>query len=213
MKLFIDTANKDEISKAAEFGFLGGVTTNPSLVAREGADFHSRIREIAGMVKGPVNAEVLATDAAGMVAEGADLSAIAPNIIVKIPMTADGLKAVTALAARGIQTNVTLVFSPAQALLATQSGANFVSVFVGRADDVCMDGISIVRQIAELFDRRGVGTQIIAASIRGPKQVVDAGMAGAHIATAPFKILMQMMAHPLTDIGLEKFMKDWSEQA
>jgi len=213
MKLFIDTANLDEIEKANNFGFLGGVTTNPTLVAREGAKFHDRIREIAGMVKGPVNAEVLSTHAAEMVGEGMALSSIAGNIIVKIPMTGDGLKAVNALAAQKIRTNVTLVFSPSQALLASQAGADFVSVFVGRADDVGFDGIAIISQIAELFDRGGIGAQIIAASIRSPKHVVDAGMAGAHIATAPFKILMQMMMHPLTDIGLEKFMKDWREQA
>lgn len=212
MKLFIDTANTDQIFKANEFGFLSGVTTNPSLVAREGAAFHNLIREIAGMVQGPVNAEVPATGAEGMVSENKAISSIASNIIVKIPMTGDGLKAVKALAAEGIRTNVTLVFSPAQALLASQAGANFVSVFVGRADDVGFDGISIVRPIAELFDRRSVGTEIIAASICGPKHAVDAGMAGAHIATAPFKVLMQMMMHPLTDIGLENFMKDWSGQ-
>lgn len=213
MKLFIDTANMEEIAKANDFGFLSGVTTNPSLVAREGAAFHNHIREIAGMVKGQVNAEVLSTRAEEMVEEGMVLSSIAGNIIVKIPMTADGLKAVKALSARGIQTNVTLVFSPAQALLASQAGAGFVSVFIGRADDVGFDGIAIVRQIAELFDRGGISTQIIGASIRSPKHVVDAGIAGAHIVTAPFKILMQMMMHPLTDSGLEKFMKDWSEQA
>jgi transaldolase len=212
MKLFIDTANMDEIVKAYEYGFLSGVTTNPSLVAREGGTFHKLIAQIAGTVKGMVNAEVLSTDVEGMVKDGLALASIAENIIVKIPMTGDGLKAVKALSAKGIRTNTTLVFSPAQALLASQSGANFVSVFVGRADDVGVDGIAIVRQIAELFDRRGIATQIIAASIRGPKQVVDAGMAGAHFATAPFKVLMQMMAHPLTDSGLEKFMKDWSDQ-
>ncbi len=213
MQLFIDTANTEEIAKANDFGFLSGVTTNPTLVAREGAAFHNLIRQIAGMVKGIVNAEVLATDAKGMVEEGVVLSGLAENIIVKIPMTGDGLKAVKALSAKGIRTNVTLVFSPAQALLASQAGANFVSVFVGRADDVGVDGVDIIRQIAQLFDRRGIGTQIIAASIRGPKQVVDAGMAGAHFATAPFKVLMQMMVHPLTESGLQKFMKDWSEQA
>lgn len=213
MKLFIDTANLDEIAKANNFGFLGGVTTNPTLVAREGVSFHDRIREIAGMVKGPVNAEVLSTGAAEMVEEGTALSTIAPTVIVKVPMTGDGLKAVKTLSAKGIRTNVTLVFSPAQALLASQAGADFVSVFVGRADDVGFDGIAIIRQIAGLFDRGGIRAQIIAASIRSPKHVVDAGMAGAHIATAPFKILMQMMMHPLTDIGLEKFMKDWKEHA
>ena len=212
MKLFIDTANTDEILKASQFGFLSGVTTNPTLVAREGAAFHNLIRTIAGMVKGTVNAEVLATGAEAMVAEGVAISSIAPNIIVKIPMTGDGLKAVSALAAKGIKVNVTLVFSPAQALLASQAGANFVSVFVGRADDVGVDGIGIVRQIAELFDRSHAGTQIIAASIRSPKHVVDAGIAGAHFVTAPYKVLMQMMMHPLTDLGLEKFMKDWNGQ-
>jgi len=202
MKLLVDTANTEEIAKANEFGFLSGVTTNPTLVAREGAAFHNLIRHIAGMAKGSVKAEVLATDATEMVEEGVALSGLAENIIEKIPMTGDGLKAVKALSARGIRTNVTLVFSPAQALLASQAGANFVSVFVGRADDVGVDGVDIIRQIAELFDRRGISTQIIAASIRGPKQVIDAGMAGAHFATAPFKVLMQMMAHPLTEIGL-----------
>ncbi len=156
MKLLIDTANTDEIAKANEYGFLSGVTTNPTLVAREGATFHNLIREIAGMVDGPVNAEVLATDAAGMVAEGLAISALAKNIIVKIPMTGDGLKAVKALSAQGVRTNMTLVFSPAQALLASQAGANFVSVFVGRADDVGVDGVDIIRQIADLFDRRGM---------------------------------------------------------
>jgi transaldolase len=213
MRLFIDTANTDEIARANEYGFLSGVTTNPTLVAREGASFHELIRRIAGMVRGLVNAEVLAADAPGMVTEGLALSALSSNIIVKIPMTGEGLKAVRALSEKGVRTNTTLVFSPAQALLASQAGANFVSVFVGRADDVGVDGVDIIRQISELFERHGIRTEIIAASIRGPKQVIDAGMAGAHYATAPFKVLMQMMMHPLTDTGLEKFMKDWSEQS
>ena len=213
MRLFIDTANTDEIAKVKEYGFLSGVTTNPTLVAREGAAFHNLIRQIAAMMDGPVNAEVVATETAGMVKEGLAISALARNIIVKIPMTGEGLKAVHALSAKGVTTNMTLVFSPAQALLASQAGANYVSVFVGRADDVGFDGVAIIRQIADLFERCRDSTQIIAASIRGPKQVLDAGMAGAHFATAPFKVLMQMMEHPLTDIGLEKFMKDWSEQS
>jgi len=213
MRLFIDTANVEEISKANQYGFLSGVTTNPTLVAREGAAFHNLIKQIAGMVQGPVNAEVLATDTEGMVAEGLVISQLASNIIVKIPMTGDGLKAVRALSRKEVRTNVTLVFSPAQALLASQAGAQFVSVFVGRADDVGVDGIAIIRQIADLFDRHDIATQIIAASIRGPKQVIDAGMAGAHYATAPFNVLMQMMMNPLTDIGLQRFLKDWKGQA
>ncbi len=209
MKLFIDTANVDEIRQAEAYGFLGGVTTNPTLIARERCPFQQQVKKIVELVHGPVNAEVISTTADEMIAEGKALAAIAKNIVVKIPMCAEGLTAVSKLSLLGVPTNVTLVFSAAQALLACQAGASYVSIFVGRADDVGFDGTRVIAQVAELFTLHDVETRIIAASVRGPKQVVDASAAGAHIVTAPFKVLLQMMKNPLTDAGLEKFMEDW----
>lgn len=210
MKLFIDTANVEEIREANELGVICGVTTNPSLIAREGKDFVSVIKEITSIVDGPISAEVVAPDAAGMVKEARALAKIHKNIVIKIPITAEGLKAVKILSAEGIHTNVTLIFSPAQALLAAKAGASYVSPFIGRLDDISDNGISIVEDIAEIFTKHGIATEIIAASIRGPQDVTDSAKAGAHIATVPFKVIMQMLKHPLTDNGIERFMKDWN---
>lgn len=210
MKLFIDTANLDEIRWANDLGVICGVTTNPSLIAKEGMDFEEVIREITGMVDGPISAEVVATDTEGMVREGRELAAIHPNIVIKIPITEDGLRAVKILAKEGIRTNVTLIFSPAQALLAAKAGASFVSPFIGRLDDISDNGVKVIADISEIFNRHGIQTEIIAASIRGPQDVTDAAKNGAHIATVPCKVLRQMMKHPLTDIGIRRFMDDWN---
>ena len=210
MKLFIDTANVDEIRKANDLGVICGVTTNPSLIAREGKDFVSVIREITSIVDGPISAEVVAENAEGMVKEARELAKIHKNIVIKIPVTEEGLKAVKVLSAEGIHTNVTLIFSPAQALLAAKAGATYVSPFIGRLDDISDNGISVIEDIATIFDIHGITTEIIAASIRGPQDVTDSAKNGAHIATVPFKVIMQMLKHPLTDIGIEKFMKDWN---
>ena len=211
MKLFIDTANVDEIRAAAELGVICGVTTNPSLIAREGRDFVSVIKEITTIVDGPISAEVVAPDAAGMVAEARKLAAINKNIVIKIPVTAEGLKAVHILSGEGIHTNVTLIFSAAQALLAARAGATYVSPFIGRLDDISDDGMSVVSDIAEIFDVHGISTEIIAASIRGPQDVTDAAKCGADIATVPYKVIMQMLHHPLTDSGIERFNHNWAE--
>ncbi|PRO65883.1 fructose-6-phosphate aldolase [Alkalicoccus urumqiensis] len=211
MKFFIDSASMEEIKKAEALGVLAGVTTNPSLVAKEGADFHERLREITALVPGSVSAEVIATDAEGMIREGRELAAIAPNITVKVPMTLEGLKAVRTFSESGIQTNVTLIFSANQALLAARAGAAYVSPFLGRLDDIGQDGLDLVETIAELFDRHAIDTQIIAASIRHPVHVTEAALRGAHIATVPGKVLEQLTQHPLTDIGLEKFLSDWQK--
>lgn len=210
MKLFIDTANVDEIREANELGVICGVTTNPSLIAKEGKVFEDVIKEITGIVDGPISAEVVAPDADGMVAQAQELVKIHKNIVIKIPITSEGLKAVKKLSALGIKTNVTLIFSPAQALLAAKAGATYVSPFIGRLDDISENGISIVEDIAEIFEIHGIKTEIIAASIRGPQDVVDAAKAGAHIATVPYKVILQMIKHPLTDSGIDKFMKDWN---
>lgn len=210
MKLFIDTANVDEIREANELGVICGVTTNPSLIAKEGKVFEDVIKEITGIVDGPISAEVVAPDADGMVAQAQELVKIHKNIVIKIPITSEGLKAVKKLSALGINTNVTLIFSPAQALLAAKAGATYVSPFIGRLDDISENGISIVEDIAEIFEIHGIKTEIIAASIRGPQDVVDAAKAGAHIATVPYKVILQMIKHPLTDSGIDKFMKDWN---
>ena len=210
MKLFIDTANVEEIARANELGVICGVTTNPSLIAKEGKDFKSVIKEITSIVDGPISAEVVAPDAQGMVTEARALAAIHENIVIKIPITEEGLKAVKILSAEGIHTNVTLIFSPAQALLAAKAGATYVSPFIGRLDDISDNGISVIDDIAAIFEIHGIETEIIAASIRGPQDVTDAAKHGAHIATVPFKVIMQMLAHPLTDIGIERFMKDWN---
>lgn len=210
MKLFIDTANVAEIKNAAEMGILSGVTTNPSLIAKEGRDFVEVLKEIVQIVDGPISAEVVSLDADGMVEEGLPLAAIHPNIVIKVPMTAEGLKAVHRFAQRGIKTNVTLVFSANQALLAARAGATFVSPFIGRLDDISFDGIALIRDISAIFDIHGIDTEIIAASIRHPMHVTDAALAGAHISTCPYGVLDRMIKHPLTDQGIERFLADWS---
>lgn len=210
MKLFIDTANIEEIRKANDLGVICGVTTNPSLIAKEGKDFKSVIQEITTIVDGPISAEVVAADADGMVAEAKELAKIHPNIVIKIPITEEGLKAVHRLSAVGIHTNVTLIFSPAQALIAAKAGATYVSPFIGRLDDISDNGISVVDDIVKIFQAHGINTEIIAASIRGPQDVTDAAKHGAHIATVPYKVLLQMLNHPLTDVGIKRFMDDWN---
>ncbi|MBQ6442627.1 MAG: fructose-6-phosphate aldolase [Lachnospiraceae bacterium] len=213
MKFFIDTANVEEIRIANEMGIISGVTTNPSLIAKEGRDFQEVIKEITAIVDGPISGEVKATtvDADGMIKEGREIAKIHPNMVVKIPMTAEGLKAVKILSSEGIRTNVTLIFSANQALLAAEAGATYVSPFVGRLDDINETGVELIRTIAEIFDIYGYNTQIISASIRNTIHVTDSALAGAHIATVPFKVLMQMTKHPLTDQGIEKFQKDYRE--
>ncbi|MEN1967612.1 fructose-6-phosphate aldolase [Lentibacillus sp. N15] len=209
MKFFIDTANIDEIREANALGILAGVTTNPSLVAKEGVSFHDRLREITAEVSGSVSAEVISEDAEGMIKEGKELAAIAPNITVKVPMTLEGLKAVKAFSDLNIKTNVTLIFNANQALLAARAGATYVSPFLGRLDDIGQEGMDLVATIAEIFDRHGIATEIIAASIRHPLHVTDAAVNGAHIATIPYKVLAQLVKHPLTDQGIQKFLDDW----
>lgn len=210
MRFFLDSADIDEIRKAAGWGVISGVTTNPSLVAKSGGgDFHSLIGEIARMVEGPVSAEVLSMDAGGMVEEGRILSAIAPNIAVKIPMCREGMAATSRLSDEGINVNVTLVFSPQQALLAAAAGAAFASPFVGRLDDIGEDGIGLVGEIAEIFEIHGIATEMIAASIRHPRHVLDAALAGADIATVPLPVLEKCFDHPLTESGIRKFLSDW----
>ncbi len=210
MKLFIDTANVDEIRAANDLGVICGVTTNPSLIAKEGKVFEDVIKEITTIVDGPISAEVTAMDAEGMVAEAKELAKIHKNIFIKIPMTAEGLKATKQLSALGIKTNVTLIFSPAQALLAARAGATIVSPFVGRLNDIASNGISLIEEIATMFQMHDIKTEIISASIRGPQDVVDSALAGAHIATVPYKVILQMIGHPLTDAGIAKFMADWN---
>ncbi|WP_405097559.1 fructose-6-phosphate aldolase [Oceanobacillus sp. FSL H7-0719] len=209
MKFFIDTANIDEIRDANELGVLAGVTTNPSLVAKEGVSFHDRLREITEEVSGSVSAEVIAEDAAGMIEEGKELAAIAPNITVKVPMTLEGLKAVKAFSELNIKTNVTLIFNANQALLAARAGATYVSPFLGRLDDIGHDGMQLIATIADMFDIHNIKTEIIAASIRHPLHVTDAALNGAHIATIPYNVLEQLVKHPLTDSGIERFLADW----
>lgn len=211
MKLFIDTANVEEIKAAAELGVICGVTTNPSLIAREGKVFEEVIQEIATIVDGPISAEVVAPDADGMVAEAIGLAKIHKNIVIKIPMTLEGLKATKRLSAQGIHTNVTLIFSATQALLAARAGAAYVSPFVGRLDDISDSGINLVADIAQIFEIHNIKTEIISASIRGPQDVTDSAKAGAHIATIPYKVILQMSKHPLTDAGIERFMADWNQ--
>jgi transaldolase len=212
LKFFIDTANIDEIRSANQLGVLAGVTTNPSLVAKEGVSFVDRLKEItAEVTEGSVSAEVIAEDAEGMIKEGLELAQIAPNITIKVPMTLEGLKAVKAFSDKGIKTNVTLIFNPNQALLAARAGATYVSPFLGRLDDIGHDGMQLVATIAEIFNRHGIETEIIAASIRHPMHVTDAALNGAHIATVPFNVLSQLVKHPLTDQGIEKFLADWAK--
>ena len=211
MKFFIDTANIEEICDAEEMGVIKGVTTNPSLIAKEGRDYMATLKEITTIVDGPISGEVKAStsDAAGMIEEGRQIAAIHENMVVKIPMTAEGLKAVKVLTKEGIKTNVTLVFSANQALLAAEAGATYVSPFLGRLDDISQHGIDLISDIAEIFDIYGYETEIIAASVRNPIHVTDCALAGADIATVPYKVIMQMLHHPLTDEGIEKFKKDY----
>lgn len=209
MKLFIDTANTDEIREANDLGVICGVTTNPSLIAKEGRDFKTVIDEITQIVDGPISAEVISLEADGMVEEAIPLAKMNKNIVIKIPMTAEGLKAVKRLSAMGIKTNVTLIFSAAQALLAARAGATYVSPFLGRLDDINCDGMQLISDIVMIFENHGIKTEIISASIRNPMHVTEAAKLGAHIATVPYKVIMQMIKHPLTDAGIEKFLKDW----
>lgn len=211
VKFFIDTANINEIREANDWGVLDGVTTNPSLVAKEGRDFHSVIREIASILDGPISAEVLSLEAPGMIEEAKVLAALAPNVVIKLPMTAEGLKATKALTALGIKTNVTLVFSANQGLLAARAGATYVSPFVGRLDDINQDGLQVVRDLAEIFSLHDIATEIISASIRHPMHVLESARAGADIATVPFKVLEQMVRHPMTDQGIARFLADWDK--
>jgi len=211
VKFFIDTANVKEIREAASFGVVDGVTTNPSLIAKEGRDFKQVIAEICSIVDGPISAEAVSLEADNMVAEGTELAKLHRNVVVKLPMTKDGLKATKVLAAKGIRVNMTLVFSPSQALLAAKVGAAYVSPFVGRLDDISHFGMDLVRQVIEIYENYGYTTEVIVASVRNPLHVVDAALAGAHIATIPFNVIDQLVKHPLTDIGIEKFMADWKK--
>ncbi|WP_143316221.1 fructose-6-phosphate aldolase [Clostridium sp. HBUAS56017] len=211
MKLFIDTANVEEIKEANDMGIICGVTTNPSLIAKEGRDFKEVIQEITSIVDGPISGEVIALDAEGMIKEGREIAKIHKNMVVKIPITEEGLKAVKVLSKEGIKTNVTLIFSAGQALLAAKAGATFVSPFLGRLDDISSNSMELINSIVNIFNIHGIKTEIIAASIRSPKHVVDAAEAGAHIGTIPYKILKQLVKHPLTDAGIERFMKDWKD--
>jgi len=212
VKFFIDTADVNEIRKAVELGLVDGVTTNPSLIAKSGRDFRDVINEITAIVDGPISAEVIATDAPGMVREGQELAKINPrNIVIKVPMTEEGLKATRIFASEGIKTNVTLVFSPVQALLAAKAGATYVSPFVGRLDDVGHDGMEGIDDIRGIFDNYGYTTEIIVASVRSPLHVLRAALIGADICTIPYGVIVQLSKHPLTDVGLTKFLADWGK--
>ncbi|MDM5332329.1 fructose-6-phosphate aldolase [Ureibacillus composti] len=213
MKFFIDTANFDEIKEAHSWGIISGVTTNPSLVAKEEKiSFHDRLREIAELVDGSVSGEVISLDAEGMIKEGLELAAIAPNITVKLPMTPDGLKACKFFSEKGIKTNVTLIFSANQALMAARAGATYVSPFVGRLDDIGYNGVDLISTIADIFTIHDIKSEIIAASIRHPQHITEVALAGAHISTTPFKVLKQLFSHPLTDKGIEGFLADWKKR-
>ncbi|RXT08701.1 fructose-6-phosphate aldolase [Ammoniphilus sp. CFH 90114] len=209
MKFFIDTANVNEIREVNSWGVLAGVTTNPSLVAKEGRDFIENLKEIIEIVDGPISAEVISTEAEGMIEEGEKLASLSKNIVIKVPMTAEGLKAVKHFASKQIKTNVTLVFSANQALLAARAGATYVSPFLGRLDDIGQDGLLLISDIVDIFNAHGLETEIISASIRHPIHVTEAAKMGAHIATIPHKVFEQMLKHPLTDQGIEKFLADW----
>ena len=209
MKFFIDTGNIDEIKEGLELGMVDGVTTNPSLVAKENKDFDTVVREILEIVKGPVSLEVISEDAEGMVVEGKRLAKMADNVVVKIPMTTEGLKATRILSDMGISVNQTLIFSPMQALLAAKAGADYVSPFIGRLDDISHNGMDLVEQILTIFDNYGFDCEVIVASVRHPLHVLDAALLGADIATIPFKVIKQLAGHPLTDVGLKKFLDDW----
>jgi transaldolase len=212
MKFFIDTANIAEIKEAHKMGMVDGVTTNPSLIAKEGRDFKEIITEICRIVDGPISAEVISLETAGMVAEAKDLAKIHANIVVKIPMTIDGMKAVRRLADDGIKTNVTLVFSPLQALMAAKAGAAYVSPFVGRLDDISQDGMLLIEQIVEIYTNYSFNTEVIVASVRNPLHVLESALRGADIATIPFSVLSKLAAHPLTDKGIAAFLADWEKQ-
>lgn len=211
MQSFLDTANIDEIREALSWGVISGVTTNPSLVAKEGRDFKTLVKQICEMVPGPVSAEVLSLDFEGMVEEARDLASIAPNVVIKIPMTKDGLKAVKVLSQEGIKTNVTLVFSATQGLLAALAGATYVSPFIGRLDDISNEGMNVVEDLVVLVENYNLPTKVIAASIRHPMHVLEAARVACHIATVPFKVLEAMLNHPLTDIGIKRFLDDWAK--
>lgn len=211
MKLFLDTANTAEIREAAELGVIAGVTTNPSLIAKEKLNIKAVIKEIAHIIPGPVSAEVVSTEFAAMLPEALELAAIADNVIIKVPMNAEGLKTAKALAAQGIKTNVTLIFTANQALLAARAGASYVSPFIGRLDDIGQDGMELVKSIADIFAIHCIETEIIAASVRHPVHVTQAALAGAHIATLPHKVLMTILNHPLTDAGIARFLDDWKK--
>jgi transaldolase len=211
MKFFIDTASVKEIREAAALGLLDGVTTNPSLLAKESGDPREILREITKIVEGPVSAEVTALDCEGMLREAAQLSRIAPNIVVKVPMTLEGLKAIRRLSDQGTQTNCTLIFSPTQALMAAKAGATYASPFVGRLDDISQDGMELIRSICTIYRNYGFGTQVLVASVRHPVHVVQAAEIGAHVVTMPAKVIEQLVQHPLTNIGLERFLADWEK--
>lgn len=212
MKFFIDTANIDEIKQAVDMGMVDGVTTNPSLIAREGRVFEEVLEEICSIVDGPISAEVVSLEAKGMLSEGKKLAAIHDNIVIKVPMTTEGIKAVRMFDAEGIRTNVTLVFSSSQALLAAKAGAAFISPFVGRLDDISINGMDLISDIMTIIDNYGFTSETIVASIRNPVHVVESALIGADIATIPFKVIAQLAKHPLTDIGIEKFLADWQKR-
>ncbi|RZA01979.1 MAG: fructose-6-phosphate aldolase [Proteobacteria bacterium] len=212
MKFFIDTADTNEIRQAADMGIIDGVTTNPSLIAKSGKDFHAVIKEICEIVDGPISAEVVALDAAGMLKEGRELAAFHKNIVVKVPLTEDGLKATKQFTKEGIRTNVTLCFSATQALLAAKAGASYISPFIGRLDDVSQDGMVLIREIRQIYDNYDFKTEILAASIRHPLHVRDAALVGADVSTCPLKILQMLVKHPLTDAGLKSFLADWEKR-
>lgn len=211
MKFFIDTANINEIKEAASMGMVDGVTTNPSLIAKEGRDFKEIIKDICAIVDGPISAEVISLDTEGMVREARELVKIHKNIVIKVPMTIDGLKATRMLTNEGIKTNVTLIFSPLQALMAAKAGATYVSPFVGRLDDLAQDGLVLVEQIVTMFDNYGYTTEVIVASVRNPLHVLDSALMGADIATIPFDVLKKLASHPMTDKGIKAFMDDWNK--
>lgn len=211
MKFFADTANIEEIKQIKKWGLLDGVTTNPTIISRENRPFKEVVMEILNIVDGPVNLEVISTDAEGMVKEAIKLASLAPNVVVKIPMTPEGIMAVKELSNRGVKTNVTLTFSPTQALIAAKAGANYVSPFIGRWDDISNEGMQVVEDILTIFNNYGYKTEIIVASVRHPIHILQAARLGAHIVTAPFKVLEQLFHHPLTDIGLKRFLEDWKK--
>ncbi len=211
MKFFIDTANIEEIRQAAEIGVLDGVTTNPTLVARENRDFHELLKEICSIVAGPISAEVVSLESDGMVKEAKVLAQIHENITIKLPMTIEGLKACRKLSNDGIKTNMTLIFSPTQAILAAKAGATFVSPFIGRLDDVSTEGMALVEQIVAIYDNYGFETEVLVASVRHPMHVVEAALIGADVITMPFKVIERLVKHPLTDVGIERFLKDWEK--